>query len=274
MTEIRRRFGLIGHPVEHSWSARYFQEKWTAQGIDNCEYGLYDLASVGEIEALWQKPGWAGMNVTLPYKKSILPFLDGLSPEAEAIGAVNTVAFTPQGRIGHNTDAVGFKRSIAPFLEGHHQRALILGTGGSAAAVRHVLENIGLDVFHASRKPNGPKMVHYEDITAEGLKATPLVVNCTPVGMHPKVDHLPPLSEGALGAIGPDHLVIDLVYNPVRTRLLEQASLLGARTLGGLSMLKLQAEASWDIWEAEASHIERTTASPWPARGQHPQPSF
>ena len=258
MTDPRRRFGLIGHPVGHSWSARYFQQKWETQGIDNCEYGLYDLASIEDIDALWQKPGWAGMNVSLPYKKSILPFLDGLSPAAEAIGAVNTVAFTPQGRIGHNTDAVGFKRSIAPFLEGHHQRALILGTGGSAAAVRHVLETIGLDVFHASRKPHGQNMVGYGDISAEGIRATPLLVNCTPVGMHPAIGQLPPLSDAAMGAIGPDHLVIDLVYNPAQTRLLEQASLLGARTLGGLSMLHLQAEASWEIWEAEAPH-ERTT---------------
>ncbi len=255
MTARRRRFGLIGHPVEHSWSARFFEAKWTRMGIENCDYGLHDLASIEDVNALWQHPGWAGMNVTLPYKKSILPFLDGLAPSAEAIGAVNTVAFTAQGRIGHNTDTVGFQRSIAPFLEGHHQRALILGTGGAAAAVRHVLETIGLDVFQVSRQPNGPQTVHYEDIRAEGIKTTPLLVNCTPVGMHPMVDDMPPLSGSALDAIGPDHLVIDLVYNPTKTRLLKHASELGARTLGGLSMLELQAEAAWEIWEAEATQF-------------------
>lgn len=255
MTELRRRFGLIGHPVEHSWSARFFEEKWAQLGIDNCDYGLHDLDAIEDVQTLWQMPGWAGMNVTLPYKKSILPFLDGLAPSAEAVGAVNTVAFTSDGRIGHNTDTVGFKRSIAPFLEGHHQRALILGTGGAAAAVRSVLEGIGLDVFLVSRQPNGPQSVHYNDIGAEGVKATPLLVNCTPVGMHPAVDQMPPLSDAAWRAIGPEHLVIDLVYNPAKTRLLQHASELGARTLGGLSMLKLQAEAAWEIWEATAAQL-------------------
>jgi len=243
-----RRFGLIGHPVAHSWSARYFAAKWAREGLTDCVYGLHDLASIEELPALWDDPDWAGMNVTIPYKRDIMPMLDDLSPAAEAIGAVNVVAFTRDGRIGHNTDAEGFRRSIAPFLEGHHHRALILGTGGAAASVRHVLEEIGVDTMMVSRNPLPPHHIGYGEITRQGIATTPVIVNCTPVGMHPDVHALPPLEPAALEGIGPDHLVIDLIYNPTETGLLRTASALGARTLGGLSMLELQAEAAWSIW--------------------------
>ena len=247
-----RRFGLIGHPVGHSWSKRYFEEKWTREGIVDCTYELHDLTSIDEVEALWAKGQWCGMNVTVPHKQSILPWLDGLSEDARAIGAVNTIAFTAQGRIGHNTDATGFRRSIAPFLKGHHHRALVLGTGGSAAAVCHVLRDLGLNVMRVSRTPGETDTVGYADIGAEGIQATPVIVNCTPLGMHPKVDEMPPIGH-ALGGLGEGHLVIDLIYNPRETRLLSQASSLGARTLNGLSMLEHQADVAWEIWTGAAA---------------------
>ena len=247
MDELRH-FGLIGHPVAHSWSAAYFEKKWAGRGLEDCRYTLHDVPDLSALPDLWASRPWAGMNVTVPHKQAVIPFLDGLSPAAEAIGAVNTIAFTPEGRIGHNTDAQGFRRSIAPFLEGRHDRALVLGTGGSSAAVVHVLETIGLAVTRVSRNPTAPGDVFYADIGAEGLAATPMVVNCTPVGMNPDVDGLPPLSEAAYDALGPQHFVVDLVYNPEETVLLRRASSLGARTLGGLSMLKLQADAAWEIW--------------------------
>ena len=246
MDELRH-FGLIGHPVAHSWSASYFAEKWASLGLEDCRYTLHDIPDLTALPELWDSRRWAGMNVTVPHKQSVMPFLDGLSSEAAAIGAVNTIAFTPAWRIGHNTDAQGFRRSIAPFLEGRHDRALVLGTGGSSAAVVHVLETIGLSVTRVSRTPS-PGDVAYAEIGAEGLAATPMIVNCTPVGMHPQVDGLPPLSEAAYAALGPQHFVVDLVYNPEETALLRRASSLGARTLGGLSMLKLQADAAWEIW--------------------------
>ncbi len=247
MAEAVRRFGLIGHPVSHSWSQRHFEAKWATEGITDCVYELHDLPTVVAVHALWEEGGWAGMNVTVPHKQNVMPLLDGLSPTAKAIGAVNTIAFTAEGRIGHNTDAQGFRRAIAPFLKGHHHRALVLGTGGSAAAVCHVLRNIGLDVIRVSRRPDGPDVVGYGDLREEGIRATPLIVNCTPVGMHPHTDAMPPLGE-AIQGIGADHLVVDLIYNPRETQLLQRASTLGARTLDGLSMLQHQAEAAWEIW--------------------------
>ena len=252
MAELRH-FGLIGHPVAHSLSARYFEQKWAGMGLDDCRYTLHDLPDLGALPALWESRAWAGMNVTVPHKQAVMDQLDGLSPEAEAIGAVNTIAFTPEGRIGHNTDAVGFRRSIAPFLEGHHDRALVLGTGGSSAAVVHVLRAIGIDVTRVSRNPTAPGDIAYTDIGREGLAATPLLVNCTPVGMHPDVDGIPPLSEAALAGFGPRHFVVDLIYSPRETALMKRASELGARTLDGFSMLHLQADAAWEIWTGGAA---------------------
>ena len=254
MDEPLRRFGLIGHPVGHSWSARYFKEKWAFEGIGNCTYELHDLPDVEQVLKLWDKPHWKGMNVTVPHKQTIIPLLDGLSGEAHAIGAVNTIAFTPEGRIGHNTDAEGFRRSIAPFLKSHHERALVLGTGGSAAAVCHVLRSIGVHVTRVSRNaPSAQDVIRYADLKEEGIRTTPLIVNCTPVGMHPQVDFLPPFEPEALQGLGDGHLVVDLVYNPRETRLLREASMLGARTLGGLSMLEHQAEAAWNIWSVDSA---------------------
>jgi len=252
MAELRH-FGLIGHPVAHSLSARYFEQKWAELGLEDCRYTLHDLPDLDALPALWESRAWAGMNVTVPHKQAVMDQLDGLSPEAEAIGAVNTIAFTPAGRIGHNTDAVGFRRSIAPFLEGHHDHALVLGTGGSSAAVVHVLRAIGIDVTRVSRNPTAPGDIAYADIGREGLAATPLLVNCTPVGMHPAVDGIPPLSAAALGGFGPRHFVVDLIYSPRETALMKRASALGARTLDGFSMLHLQADAAWEIWTGGAA---------------------
>ena len=248
----RRHFGLIGHPVAHSKSAQYFEEKWRDLGLDGCSYTLHDLSNLDALPELWDSRVWSGMNVTVPHKQAVMPLLDRLSPEAEAIGAVNTIAFTAAGRVGHNTDAVGFRRAIAPFLEGRQDRALVLGTGGSSAAVVHVLRAIGIDVTRVSRNPTEPGDITYGDIGREGLAATPMLVNCTPVGMHPNVEDIPPLSEAALAGFGPQHFVVDLIYNPQETALMKQASSLGARTLDGSSMLQLQADASWEIWTGGA----------------------
>lgn len=244
----RREFGLIGHPVAHSWSAIHFEKKWAAAGIEDCRYSLHDVPDLAALPDLWASRPWSGMNVTVPHKQNILPYLDGLGPEAEAIGAVNTISFSPEGRVGHNTDAIGFRRSIAPFLEGHHDRALVLGTGGSSAAVVHVLKGIGIHVTRVSRSPQHDGDIAYSDIRREGLSAVPLIVNCTPVGMHPMDGQVPPISQEAMAGLGPRHLVVDLVYNPEQTAWLRKASLLGARTLNGLSMLQLQADAAWEIW--------------------------
>lgn len=251
MPDPKRRFGLIGHPVGHSWSQRYFEDKWAREGITDCMYTLHDLADVADVRNLWAESDWCGMNVTVPHKQDIVPLLDGLSDTAQAIGAVNVITFTPAGRIGHNTDAEGFRRSIAPFLAAHHHRALILGTGGAAAAVSHVLRHIGIDVMHVSRRAGQAGTISYADLSVEGIRATPLLVNCTPVGMHPDAGSIPPLGD-AIAGIGPEHLVIDLIYNPRPTAFLNAASALGARTLDGLSMLQHQADAAWQLWSGLA----------------------
>ena len=249
----RRHFGLIGHPVAHSKSAQYFEEKWRDLDLDGCSYTLHDLPNLDALPRLWDSRVWSGMNVTVPHKQSVMPLLDGLSPEAEAIGAVNTIAFTAAGRIGYNTDAVGFRRAIAPFLESHQDRALVLGTGGSSAAVVHVLRAIGIDVTRVSRNPVEPGDITYGDIGREGLAATPMLVNCTPVGMHPDVDGIPPLSQAALDGFGPRHFLVDLIYSPRQTVLMKCASTRGAKTLDGFSMLHLQADAAWEIWTGGAA---------------------
>ena len=252
MAELRH-FGLIGHPVAHSLSARYFEQKWAELGLDDCRYTLHDLPDLDALSVLWDSREWSGMNVTVPHKQAVMDQLDGLSPEAATIGAVNTIAFTQDGRIGHNTDAVGFRRSIAPFLEGHHDRALVLGTGGASAAVVHVLRTIGIDVTRVSRNPTAPGDIAYTDIGREGIAATPLLVNCTPVGMHPDVDGIPPLSQAALDGFGPRHFLVDLIYSPRQTVLMKCASTRGAKTLDGFSMLHLQADAAWEIWTGGAA---------------------
>ena len=181
--------------------------------------------------------------------------MDELSDESRAIGAVNVVSFREGRRMGHNTDAIGFRRSIAPFLEGHHDRALVLGTGGSAAAVVHVLREIGIAVTRVSRSPVVAGDIGYGDIAKEGIQSTPLVVNCTPVGMFPNGAALPPLSPSALSGFGSDHFLVDLIYNPQETALMKTASSLGARTLGGESMLFLQADAAWEIWTGSKASL-------------------
>jgi shikimate dehydrogenase len=242
------RFGLIGHPVSHSFSADYFRGKFENLGLDSCSYSLHDLPSIDDFSALVDsRTNWAGFNVTLPYKQSILPLLDEISPEAQAIGAVNVLVRCGTSGAkwcGHNTDAVGFQKSIAPFLEGRHERALVLGTGGSSKAVIFALGKLGITTLKVSRK-SGRGDCTYSDLTAEGLAHFPLIVNCTPVGMHP--------NEGAvvdlpLNGIGEGHLLVDLVYNPTETKLMAEARRRGATVVGGLSMLHLQADAAWELW--------------------------
>jgi shikimate dehydrogenase len=242
------RFGLIGHPVSHSFSADYFRGKFENLGLASCSYSLHDLPLIGDFSALVDsRTNWAGFNVTLPYKQSIMPLLDEISPEAQEIGAVNVLVRCGTSGAkwcGHNTDAVGFQKSIAPFLEGRHERALVLGTGGSSKAVVFALDKLGITTLKVSREA-GRGDCTYSDLTAEGLAHFPLIVNCTPVGMHPNEEAVVDLP---LDGIGEGHLLVDLVYNPTETKLMAEARRRGATVVGGLSMLHLQADAAWELW--------------------------
>jgi shikimate dehydrogenase len=236
-------YGLIGKSLGHSFSPGFFNSFFEQHGIE-AQYKLIELDSIERV-----KPNldgaYHGLNVTIPYKEAIIPFLDELSPEAKVIGAVNTIVFNKGKSIGFNTDAFGFQQSIKPFLTFEHERALILGTGGSSKAVAHVLKHLGIQVNFLSRKEQGANIYPYSQVNEAMLGACKLIVNCTPVGMFPMMDSCPLTS---FQGIGPSHLVVDLIYNPEETLLLKETKSRGAATLNGLPMLKSQALKSWELW--------------------------
>lgn len=241
-------YGLIGHPLGHSFSRQYFAEKFQSLGIE-AEYRNFDLADISEIESvLGQQAGLKGFNVTIPYKQQIIPYLTSLSDEAAEIGAVNTVRVVRNASgtqlEGYNTDIIGFTESIRPMLQECHKHALVLGTGGASKAVVCGLKRMGLDVLQVSRHPR-EGMIGYENITAETLHIYNVVVNCTPLGMFPHTDESPMLPYEAMNG---DTVAFDLVYNPIETQFLQRAKAAGATVKNGLQMLHLQAEAAWKIW--------------------------
>ncbi len=241
-----KKFGLVGSQLGHSYSKTFFNLYFEEYGIK----ATYENFAVPTIEGLPTvlESGIDGCNVTIPYKQSIIPFLDMLSPEAEAIGAVNCVQIKDGKKIGHNTDAFGFQQSIKPFLTNRHERAAIFGTGGASKAVEYVLKQLGIEVIFVSRNPQGPNQFGYDQVNEHMLRACKLLVNTTPVGMYPNVDECLPIPFEYLTT---EHLVVDLIYNPSVTTLLEKARSAGAQILNGETMLKQQALKSWDIWSSK-----------------------
>lgn len=239
-----KHYGLIGYPLGHSASAAYFTEKFSRLGID-ARYSLYELENISELEPL--KVALDGFNVTIPYKRAVIPYLTTISREAEAIGAVNCVKVDSKGRLhGYNTDVVGIRATLAQYnLAGC--RAIILGTGGAAAAVKYVLNELGMEVTVVSRKKSND-VISYDDITEGLIASTKLIVNATPVGMYPHTDSAPELPYHALNA---GHILFDLIYNPAQTLFLTLGAAQGAVTIGGGEMFCRQAEASWEIWSAK-----------------------
>jgi shikimate dehydrogenase len=238
-------FGLVGKTLGHSFSKQYFEEKFRKEGLDHT-FKNFELSRIEEIQDVFSIYDLKGLSVTIPYKEEIIPFLDSLSEEAQAIGAVNCVRLSEDGqKIGYNTDAFGFHQMIKPFLTNEHERAIILGTGGASKAVAYVLKNIGLDVLSISRNPAKEKEFPYEALNEHMLRACKVIVNCTPVGTFPDIDNCVPFP---FEFLTDKHLCIDLIYNPEETRFLKEAALHGATTLNGLSMLKEQANKAWEIW--------------------------
>jgi shikimate dehydrogenase len=238
-----KQYGLIGKSLTHTFSPSFFTRYFSENNID-ANYESIELSDISEVSVLL-KGGYSGLNVTIPYKESIIPYLEALSPEAQVIGAVNTVVFKDGKPIGYNTDAFGFQQSIKPFLTFEHERAILLGTGGSSKAVAYVLKSLGIQVNFLSRNRKGQDVYAYDQVNEAMLNACKLIVNCTPVGMFPHTEDCPlPLLEG----IGPRHLVVDLIYNPDETLLLKGAKNKGAAILNGLPMLKAQAMKSWELW--------------------------
>lgn len=242
------KYGLIGYPLSHSFSKDYFNEKFENEGID-ATYINYEILNVeGLSEIVHTTLELRGLNVTLPYKEQVVPLLDALSPEAEAIGAVNVIKVIHDGddvRLkGYNSDVIGFTKSIEPLLESHHRKALVLGTGGSAKAVFYGLKQLGLEPHYVSRTKK-PGCLTYEEITPEVVKEYNVIVNCTPLGMFPNIGSCPNLPYEAMDS---RTLLYDLVYNPEQTLFLRKGEERLATTKNGLEMLLLQAFASWDIW--------------------------
>lgn len=263
-------YGLIGFPLGHSFSKKFFTEKFASENL-NATYQNFEIPDISMLyDIVRQHPNLKGLNCTIPYKEAILPYLDSISPEAQEIGAVNVIKIqwnesckscntSPSEQasrpttihhrkgfclIGHNSDITGFTDSIAPLLKSHHKKALILGTGGAAKAIRVGLRALGLESTYVSRRDREGQLT-YDDITPEKLKEHQVVVNCSPVGMFPHTDEAPQLPYDALT---PEHLLYDLIYNPEQTLFLQLGEQAGATTKNGLDMLRLQALASWDIW--------------------------
>lgn len=243
-----RTYGLIGHPLTHTFSKTYFEEKFRNENIRGVHYENFPLQHINEIsELLHPEKNLCGFNVTIPYKAAILHFLHEVDEMAAKIGAVNCVKIVNGKLIGFNTDAYGFEMSIKPFLENKYERALILGTGGAAKAVAYVLTKWNIAVHFATRNPLNDNHISYADLNADVLKFFPLIINCTPLGTFPNVEEHPQLP---YSGITPAHFLYDLIYHPAETFFLAQGKKNGAHTMHGQKMLELQAEKSWEIWNS------------------------
>ncbi|MBS1585330.1 MAG: shikimate dehydrogenase [Bacteroidetes bacterium] len=236
-------YGLIGYPLGHSFSPEYFAKKFADLHID-ARYELYPLASISELESLLHSQPLKGLNVTIPYKKQVIPYLDKLDEVAERVGAVNTISFRDGIKTGYNTDVIGFAQSLVPLLKQQHREALVLGTGGASKAVAYVLENLGISYTKVSRSKT-ESVLQYEELDEGTIAANKLIINCTPLGKYPNAEQAPKIP---YDGIGESHLLYDLIYNPSETKFLQLGKERGAVIKNGLEMLQLQADAAWEIW--------------------------
>lgn len=242
----KHKFGLVGKNISYSFSKGYFTSKFNELELDGHTYENFDLAEIEQFPELFTSNEIKGLNVTIPYKELVIPYLDALDPQASSIGAVNTIKITGNGTKGYNTDAYGFEQSLLPYLKKQHKKALILGTGGASKAVAYVLDKLGIDYCYVSRKPKRLQMV-YEDISKDVLTTYTVIINCSPVGTFPNINEKPAIPYELLG---PQHLLYDLIYNPEKTTFLKQGEKRGASIVNGLGMLQFQAEKAWEIWNS------------------------
>lgn len=248
MGKYDRIFGLIGFPLTHSFSQTFFNQKFEAENI-SAQYLNFEIPDIGDLmEVVAEYPALSGLNVTIPYKEQVLPYLDEIDDDAKKIGAVNVIKFIrKKGGLkfkGYNSDIIGFCDSIRPLLTPHRTKALILGTGGAAKAVRQGLINLGVEPVLVSRTPR-EGVITYADLTPEIMAEHKIIVNTTPLGMYPHIDECPDIPYDELT---PQHLCYDLLYNPDVTLFMKRAREHGAQIKNGLEMLLLQAFVSWNIW--------------------------
>jgi len=246
-----RKFGLIGYPLGHSFSKKYFTEKFSREGIQECQFELYPIASIQEFTQLFaSEPSLEGLSVTIPYKEQVISYLDGLDPACAQIGAVNCIRIRDGKKIGFNTDYLGFKQSLQSWLGSEIPNALVLGTGGASKAVQQALRDLGVSFRIVSRSQQEGQLTYAElKEQPQWLASHPLIINTSPVGTYPQVEDVPNIPLEQLHAA---HRVYDLVYNPPITRLMQECIARGGASKNGQDMLELQAEAAWSIWNSPA----------------------
>ena len=246
------KYGLIGFPLGHSFSISYFNEKFDNENID-ARYENFEIPKIEDLpEVLDSNPNLKGLNVTIPYKEKVISYLDSISPEARAIGAVNVIKVIRKGEKitlkGLNSDVIGFTKSIEPMLEKCHKKALILGTGGASKAINYGLKSLGLETLFVSRETRNNECILYKDITPDMMQDYNVIINCTPLGMYPHTEECPLLPYEAMGV---KTILYDLIYNPDETLFMKKGTEQGATTKNGLEMLLLQAFASWEFWNGK-----------------------
>jgi len=244
------KLGLLGKNISYSFSRAYFKKKFDMERIKNTSYENFDIDSIDLFPALINNTeNIKGLNVTIPYKQQVMPYLDKINKKARAIGAVNTIKITKKGKlIGYNTDCYGFKKSIEPYIKSHHKKALILGTGGASKAIAFTLEEMGISYSYVSRKLSEGVQFSYDTLKEKDIKNHQIIINSTPLGTFPNVEDCPNIP---YQAINKNHILFDVIYNPEETKFLKQGKKKLAITINGLNMLKLQAEKAWSIWGLE-----------------------
>lgn len=248
-----RQFGLIGFPLSHSFSKGYFANHFLTEKILDAQYENFPIESIDGFTCLWENnPSLQGLNVTIPYKKLVIPFLQHASSVVQSIQACNCIKLHEGALYGYNTDVIGFEKSLLPFLQPHHQKALIFGTGGAAAAVEWVLKKLDIEYQLVSRTAS-EGAITYASLSPAVIAAHTLLIHTSPVGTFPNVDEAPNLPYEAITS---KHHLFDLVYNPAATKFLTLGAAQGATTQNGLEMLHLQADASWEIWNSETPFIQ------------------
>lgn len=239
-------YGLIGYPLGHSFSKKYFTEKFEKEGLADCSFELFPIEGIEQFPNLLSGNTLLhGLAVTIPYKEMVIPYLQTISEEAKKIGAVNCIEFLPDGLKGHNTDVIGFEKSFKPLLQSHHTKALILGTGGASKAVQFVLAKNNIPFLLVSREANRSGRINYEEVDEKLMEEYSIIINASPVGTYPNVNEKPALPYQFISS---RHFLYDLVYRPDETAFLKEGKVKGAIIKNGYDMLVLQAEENWRIW--------------------------
>ncbi|KJD33613.1 shikimate dehydrogenase [Tamlana nanhaiensis] len=243
-----KKLGLLGKNISYSFSRAYFKEKFEKEGINNVSYENFDIENISQFpEIIKNTKRLKGLNVTIPYKQEVIPYLDKVNKKAKSIGAVNTIKITKKGKlVGYNTDYYGFSKSLEPFLKPHHMSALILGTGGASKAVAYSLSKLDIPYHYVSRKKSEGVSYTYEDLTSSIIKQHKIIINCTPLGTFPNIEDCPNIP---YNGITNHHILFDLIYNPEVTQFLKYGIEKQATTINGGKMLELQAEKAWAIWD-------------------------